>query len=79
MYCALQPLPSVTLNCHCNVEVCCSPKVTKYIYRYITKGGDRAMIKVDANGDRVLTNEARELKEKMSMIPEIKKRGVLAD
>ena len=50
-------------NCHCNVEVCCSPKVTKYLFKYLTKGSDRTMIRVDANGDGVLINEAKEYQD----------------
>ena len=30
-------------DCHINVEVCMSVKSCKYIYKYVHKGGDRAM------------------------------------
>ena len=36
---------SLTYNCHINVEFCASPKATKYLYKYVTKGSDRAMVR----------------------------------
>lgn len=33
-----------TFNCHINVEICSSIKAVKYIYKYVYKGGDRAML-----------------------------------
>jgi hypothetical protein len=34
-------------NCHINVEICTSIKGVKYLYKYIYKGGDRAMVRED--------------------------------
>ncbi len=31
-------------NCHINVEVCSTVKSVKYLYKYVYKGGDRAVI-----------------------------------
>ena len=30
--------------CHINFEFCTSPKAAKYLYEYVTKGNDRAMV-----------------------------------
>ena len=38
------PFLSLRYNCHINVEFCTSPKAAKYLYKYVTKGHDRAMI-----------------------------------
>lgn len=33
-------------DCHINVEICCSVKAVKYLYKYVYKGSDRASITV---------------------------------
>ena len=38
-------------NCHINVEVCCSIKSIKYIYKYIYKGTDCASFAVQDSGE----------------------------
>ena len=38
------PFLTLRFNCHINVERCTSPKATKYLYKYVTKGSDRAMV-----------------------------------
>ena len=38
------PFLSLRYNCHINVEFCTSPKAAKYLYKYVTKGHDRAMV-----------------------------------
>ena len=35
---------SLRYGCHINVEFCTSPKAAKYLYKYVTKGHDRAMV-----------------------------------
>ena len=37
-------------NCHINVELCCSPKASKYLFKYVTKGQDRAMVTTEIDG-----------------------------
>ena len=37
-------------RCHLNVEICFSLKGVKYLYKYLYKGGDRAMVSLDHNG-----------------------------
>ena len=44
------PLLSRRYNCHINVEVCSSPKAAKYLYKYVTKGNDRAMVTTEVEG-----------------------------
>ena len=41
---------SQRLNCHINVECCCSTKACKYICKYINKGNDRAMTATTVEG-----------------------------
>ena len=38
------PFLTLRFNCHINVEICTSPKASKYLYKYVTKGSDRAMV-----------------------------------
>ena len=44
-------------NCHINVEICASTKATKYLYKYIHKGGDRMMMRVYEDGEQISRNE----------------------
>lgn len=46
-------------NCHINVEVCMSVKSCKYIYKYIHKGGDRAMFDLTTEEGRRLRDVDR--------------------
>ena len=44
------PVLSLRYNCHINVECCSSPKAAKYLYKYVTKGNDRAMVSTEVDG-----------------------------
>ena len=44
------PYLSLRYNCHINVECCISPKAAKYLYKYVTKGPDRAMVFAEVEG-----------------------------
>ena len=46
------PLLSLRYDCHINVEFCSSPKATKYLYKYVTKGSDRAMVATVVRSDQ---------------------------
>ena len=46
------PFLSLRYNCHINGELCTSPKASKYLYGYITKGVDRAMVATVVEGDQ---------------------------
>ena len=50
-------------NCHINVEICASTKATKYLYKYIHKGGDRAMMRVYDKAEPRARNEVREFQD----------------
>ena len=45
------PYLSLRYNCHINVESCISPKAAKYLYKYVTKGPDRAMVSAEVEGE----------------------------
>ena len=34
-------------DCHINIELCVSPTASKYLYKYVYKGSDRAMVRVE--------------------------------
>ena len=42
-------------ECHINVQVCVSVKSIKYLYKYVHKGSDRAMMRVGADLDACAT------------------------
>ena len=46
------PFLSLRFDCHINVEFCASPKATKYLYKYVTKGSDRAMVRTIVEEDQ---------------------------
>ena len=46
------PFLSRRYNCHINVECCTSPKAAKYLYKYVTKGNDRAMVSTEIEGEQ---------------------------
>ena len=46
------PYLSLRYQCHVNIEVCQSPTAAKYLYKYVTKGPDRAMVAVDLGRSR---------------------------
>ena len=41
------PFLSQQYSCHINVEICASPMASKYLYKYVTKGPDRAMVSTE--------------------------------
>ena len=44
------PYLSLRYNCHINVVHCCSPTACKYLYKYVCKGHDRAMVRSEVEG-----------------------------
>ena len=47
----------IRFNCHINIEFCTSPKAAKYLYKYVTKGNDRAMVTTVNEGDNQPVDE----------------------
>ena len=45
------PHLSQRYTCHINVECCASPKAAKYLYKYVTKGNDRARVATEIEGE----------------------------
>ena len=58
------PILLMRYNCHINVEICCSIKSVKYIYKYIYKGHDRAFFSIEPkdNGKKVI-NEIKQYRD----------------
>ena len=59
------PYLSLRYNSHTNVEVCLSPMAAKYLYKYVFKGEDRAMVRtgvVDENSEKNEIEEYRDLR-----------------
>ena len=53
-------------NCHINVEVCCSIKSVKYLYKYVFKGRNRVSFLLDrsnVDGQPVVINEIKQYKD----------------
>jgi hypothetical protein len=46
------PYLSLKYNCHINVEVCISSLASKYLFKYVTKGVDRTMVRIDGRDFR---------------------------
>ena len=44
------PLLSLRYNCHINVECCASAIAAKYLFKYVTKGNDRALVLTEVEG-----------------------------
>ena len=44
------PFLSLRNGCHINFEFCSSPKASKYLFKYTTKGSDRAMVSAEVEG-----------------------------
>ena len=54
-------------NCHINVEICASVKATKYLFKYVNKGNDKHMMRVDEEGQPIMRNEIREFQDMRSI------------
>ena len=48
------PYLSLRYDCHINVEVCTSPKAAKYLFKYTTKGNDRARVATVVEGEPIV-------------------------
>ena len=61
------PYLSLRYNCHINVEVCSSALAAKYLYKYVTKGPDRAMVSAEVDGTQQPRDEIREYEDMRSV------------
>ena len=61
------PYLSLRFNCHINVEKSNSARNTKYLYKYVLKGPDRAMVSVEADGDERPRDEIADFKDLRSV------------
>jgi len=51
-------------NCHINVEICCSIKSVKYLYKYIYKGHDRASFSLEPkDNEKKVINEIKQYRD----------------
>ena len=53
---------SLRYNCHINVEACASVKAARYLFKYITKGNDRALVLIEVEGQRNEIEEYQDLR-----------------
>ena len=61
------PYLALKYNCHINVEICASSRAAKYLHKYVTKGGDRMMMRVDNDGNVMDRNEVKEYQDNRSI------------
>ena len=54
------PFLSLRDNGHINIELCISPTAAKYLFKYITKGEDRAMVRAEIEGQQKVKDEIEE-------------------
>ena len=54
------PFILLTFNCHANIELCFSPTAAKYLFKYITKGEDRAMVRAEVEAEGMMKDEIEE-------------------
>ena len=47
------PFLSLRFTCHVNIELCVSPLASKYLFKYATKGHDRAMVRTEIHDDDI--------------------------
>ena len=57
------PYLSLIFNCHINVEKSNSARNAKYLYKYLTKGPDRAMVSVEPDGEERPRDEISDFKD----------------
>ena len=61
------PFLSLIFDCHINIELCMSPTAAKYLYKYVFKGEDRAMVSVEVRDDNIERNEVEEYEDLRSI------------
>ena len=61
------PYICLRYNCHTNIELCVSPTAPKYLYKYVYKGSDRAMVRVEIGDDDGSKDEISEFEDLRSI------------
>ena len=61
------PFLSLRFNCHINVDLCESPTASKYLYKYVYKGGDRAIVCVEIKDGKTEVDEVEEYEDLRSI------------
>ena len=62
------PFLCLCFDCHTNVEICISPLAAKYLYKYVTKGPDRAMVSAEVeDGAQAPRDEIRDYEDMRSV------------
>ena len=61
------PFLSLRFDCHINIELCNSPTSPKYLYKYVYKGADRAMVRTEVEGDSENKDEISEFEDLRSI------------
>ena len=51
------PYLCLRFDCHINNELCMSPLASKYLFKYVTKGEDRAMVRTEIDGEEQQKDE----------------------
>ena len=54
---------SLKFNCHINIDICTNIDAVKYIYKYVYKGSDRAMVSVSEGNMNQAHDELREYQD----------------
>ena len=57
------PFLLLKFECHINAEKSNGPRNSKYLYKYATKGPDRAMVSVEADGEERPRDEISDFKD----------------
>ena len=56
-------------GCHINLEICTNARAAKYLYKYVTKGEDRAMVKTSIGSNFQAVNEIDDYSDLRSFGP----------
>ena len=61
------PMLSLRFNCHTNIEICYSPTSAKYLYKYLYKGEDRAMVRTEVIDENKVKDEISDFEDLRSV------------
>ena len=67
MGCTIFTVLALKYKCHINVEICASSRAAKYLHKYVSKGGDRIMMRVDEEGNVLGRNDVKEFQDNHSI------------